>query len=60
MKVGIFATQAMEMSAPNWDSFRVQGATNLALLKTHKVRDLPKKRFSPDRIPMADFVRVSS
>jgi hypothetical protein len=36
MKVGIFATQAMEMSAPNWDSFRVQGAPNHVFFKTKK------------------------
>jgi hypothetical protein len=36
MKVGIFATQAIEMSAPNWDSFRVQSASNHVFFKTKK------------------------
>ena len=36
MEVGIFATQAMEMSAPNWDSFRVQSTPNNLFFKTKK------------------------
>jgi len=47
MKVGIFATQTIEMSAPNWDSIRVQSAPSLALLPTYKKRPSQKK-FTPD------------
>ena len=55
--MGIFATQAIEMSAPNWDSIRVQSAPNLALLPTH-IESPSQKRFTRDRIPVAAFVRV--
>ena len=48
MKVGILATWTIEMSAPNWDSFRVESAPSHVFLKTKKKTRTAS--FSPDNM----------
>ena len=46
MRMWIFATWAMKMDVPKWDSFRVQSAPDLVFLKTKKKARTAS--FSPD------------